>query len=130
MIFSAKSQSLSLSLLSSSTSLSPFTSPCSLRREFLGSTHFSRPPGNLRYRRKWKNLGFHIHSPKLLVKASISSQSIVLLISVVTVSAITAAYLNYCQRNKNKSKQVILLSIAFCSSVFHVHCVVLLLKFI
>ncbi|KAK1352318.1 pentatricopeptide repeat-containing protein MRL1, chloroplastic, partial [Heracleum sosnowskyi] len=104
MIFSAKSQSLSL--LSSSTSLSPFTSPCSLRRDFLGSSHFSRPPGNLRYRRKWKKLGFHIHSPKLVVKASISSQSIVLLISVVTVSAIAAAYLNYCQRNKKKAKEI------------------------
>lgn len=105
MIFSAKSQSLSL--LSSSTSLSPFTSPCSLRRDFLGSGHFSRPPGNLRYRRKWKKLGFHIHSPKLVVKASISPQSVVLLISVVTVSAFAAAYLNYCQRKKNNSKEVI-----------------------
>ncbi|KAL8096830.1 hypothetical protein AgCh_030066 [Apium graveolens] len=104
MIFSAKSQSLSL--LSSSTSLSPFTSPCSLRRQFLGSGHFSRPPGNLRYRKKWKKLGFHIHSPKLVVRASISSQSIVLFISVVTVSAIAAAYLNYCQRNKTKSKEI------------------------
>ncbi|XP_017258104.2 pentatricopeptide repeat-containing protein MRL1, chloroplastic isoform X1 [Daucus carota subsp. sativus] len=100
MIFSPKSQTLSL--LSSSNSA--FTSPCSLRRQFVGSGHIFRPPGNLCYRKKWKKkkrIGFDIDASRgrlVVVKASISSQSIVVLIAVVAVSAITAAYLNYRQR--------------------------------
>lgn len=118
MSFSAKSQTLPLvsSTQLSSSSSSYFLSPCrigSLRREFLGSGHNLRPPG-LRYRRKWKKLGFHVHSPRLILRASLSSQSMFVLVSVVTVSALTAVYLNYFHRKKEVKEVFIVMFFFLC----------------
>ncbi|XP_059654043.1 pentatricopeptide repeat-containing protein MRL1, chloroplastic isoform X2 [Cornus florida] len=95
---SSNSQALSLISWTPLSSTSPYSLSRSrvrsLRREFLGCGRNLRPPG-LRSRRKCKKLGFHIHSPRFLFKASFDLQSIVVVVAVVTVSALTIVYLNY-----------------------------------
>uniref|UniRef100_A0A5B7AR55 PROP1-like PPR domain-containing protein n=1 Tax=Davidia involucrata TaxID=16924 RepID=A0A5B7AR55_DAVIN len=99
--FSAKPQTLSvISCTPLSSSSSYLVSPSglqSLRREFIGCGHNLRPPG-LRCRRTCKKLGFHIQSPRFLFRASLDSQSIPVVVAVVTVSALTVIYLNYSKR--------------------------------
>ncbi|KAE9448215.1 hypothetical protein C3L33_19882, partial [Rhododendron williamsianum] len=103
--FSAKSHSLSVASLPSASS-----PPCSsslrpvLRREFLGCGHNLRPPGLLRSNRKCKELlGLRIRSPRFLVRASLDSQSSLLVVTVVTVSALAFVSLSYSGRKKRKN---------------------------
>ncbi|KAA8536026.1 hypothetical protein F0562_028504 [Nyssa sinensis] len=104
---SANPQTLSLISCApfSSTSSSLLSPPRfrSLRREFLGCGHNLRPPG-LRSRRKCKKLGFHIQSPRFLFRASLDSQATIVVVAVVTVSALTVVYLNYSKRKQNVKK--------------------------
>ncbi|CAK9175494.1 unnamed protein product [Ilex paraguariensis] len=96
--FSAKCQALSLI---SCAPLYSFLSPRgvrSLRREFLGCGHSLRPPG-LRSPRKCKKLGFHIHSPRFFFRASLDSQSVLVVVTVVMVSALTVVYLSHSKRH-------------------------------
>ncbi|KAK3028636.1 hypothetical protein RJ639_037816 [Escallonia herrerae] len=87
------SSSSSLSLLSSCRVRS------SLRRDFLGCGRNLSPPG-LRSHKRCKKLGFYVHSPRLIVKASLDPQSMILVVSVVTVSALTVLYLNSTRRRQ------------------------------
>ncbi|XP_057511939.1 pentatricopeptide repeat-containing protein MRL1, chloroplastic-like [Actinidia eriantha] len=93
---SAKSQTLSLisfHRLSSSSRSSSFLYPARigwLRREFI--VHRSR--------RRCKNLGFCIRTPRFIFRASLDSQSTLLVVGVVTVSALTVFFLNHFRRKK------------------------------
>ncbi|XP_052185351.1 pentatricopeptide repeat-containing protein MRL1, chloroplastic isoform X2 [Diospyros lotus] len=102
----AKSQSLSL-ISFPPPSPSPSSSRIrTLRREFLGCGHNLRPPGLFSLRRCSK-LGLHCRSHRFLVRASLDAQSVVLVVSVVTLSVLTVVFLNYSQRKKNSGKEVL-----------------------
>ncbi|XAR72741.1 hypothetical protein NMG60_11019482 [Bertholletia excelsa] len=94
--FSPKPLALSLSPLTPSAACSYPLCPYgarSFRREFLGCGHNLRPPG-LRSRRKCKKLGFHLHTPRLLIRASVDSQSALVVVAMVTISAFTVVFVN------------------------------------
>ncbi|XP_027112098.1 pentatricopeptide repeat-containing protein MRL1, chloroplastic isoform X1 [Coffea arabica] len=101
---------MELSLSSSiSSPFSSFRSPgchCAplLRKEFLGSGHNLRPPG-LRFRRQCRKLGFrfHFHSRNFLLRASLDSHSVVLVVAVtaVAVSAFILVFHSYSKRRNN-----------------------------
>ncbi|CAL5402224.1 unnamed protein product [Camellia sinensis] len=103
---SAKSQSLSLisfpTLSSSYCSSSSLLCPSrfrSLPRQFLGL----RPPG-LPSRRKCKKLGLHIRSPRFLFRASLDSHSTLIVVALVTVSALAVVFVNYSKRKKKQTR--------------------------
>ncbi|OWM80353.1 hypothetical protein CDL15_Pgr019633 [Punica granatum] len=103
--FTAKPQSLTLS---SGAPLSP-TKLRLLRREFLGSSHKLRRPGGLRSRRKCRKLSLlQLQSPpSFLVRASLGPNSaLVVVVAVVTLSAICVYYFNQYARKKKNAKQV------------------------
>lgn len=105
--FTAKTHSLSVTSLpsASSSSCSPSLRP--VRREFLGCGHNLRSPsGLLRSHRKLckEELGrIQIRSPRFLVRASLDSQSSLLVVTVVTFSALTLVSLNFSERKKRKN---------------------------
>ncbi|MCD7467155.1 hypothetical protein HAX54_004430 [Datura stramonium] len=107
-IFSPKHHTLSL------VSCSPISSslvprrlrPPSLRHQFLsGSTHYLRPPG-LRSRRRCQNVGFQFgaHTSRFVLRASFDSQAVVVVASVVTISALTIVFFEFSKRNANAKK--------------------------
>ncbi|KAL3515069.1 hypothetical protein ACH5RR_021971 [Cinchona calisaya] len=111
---------LSLSVISPCTPISSFLSPscrCGVRllvrKEFLGSSHNLRPPG-FRSPRQREKLGFRFHfqSGKFLLRASLDSQSIVLVVVVTAVAvsaALIAVFQNYSKtRTYAKDKEFIL----------------------
>lgn len=87
------------------TPLSSFSSNLrSIRREFLGCSRTLRPPaGTLRSRRKQRKLGLRVHSPRFIFRASLESHSSVLIIvvAVVTFSAVSVVLFNRYRRKKN-----------------------------
>ncbi|XP_058213156.1 pentatricopeptide repeat-containing protein MRL1, chloroplastic [Rhododendron vialii] len=102
--FSAKSHSLSVTSLPSASSPPCSSSLRPVRREFLGCGHNLRPPGLLRSNRKCKELlGLQMRSPRFLVRASLDSQSSLLVVTVVTVSALAFVSLSYSDRTKRKN---------------------------
>ncbi|KAF3434611.1 hypothetical protein FNV43_RR21696 [Rhamnella rubrinervis] len=97
--FSAKPQILNLfsctpfSSSSSSASLSPSKLRC-IRSEFFGCGHNLRPPEGLRSRRRNRKSGTYSHSPRFLFRASLGSHSVLVVVAVVTISAVSIVYLN------------------------------------
>ncbi|OWM80355.1 hypothetical protein CDL15_Pgr019635 [Punica granatum] len=87
-------------------------SPAKLRlllREFLGNSHKLRRPGGLRSRRKCRKLSLlQLQSPpSLLVRSSFGPNSaLVVVVAVVTLSAISVYYFNRYARKMKNAKQV------------------------
>lgn len=103
--FSAKPQILTLI---SCTPLSSHSRP--LRREFLGSGHNLRPPGFLHSRRKQRNSSsslpcHHSRSSRFVLRASLGSQPVLIVVAVFSVSAASFVFWNYLN-SKKKSKEV------------------------
>nr|XP_023891547.1 pentatricopeptide repeat-containing protein MRL1, chloroplastic-like [Quercus suber]POE61815.1 pentatricopeptide repeat-containing protein mrl1, chloroplastic [Quercus suber] len=76
----------------------------SIRREFLGSTQTPRP---LRFRtnhRRTKLGLLQFQSPQFLTRASLDSRSVLIVVAVVTFSAISVFFLNR-YRRKNNDRQ-------------------------
>ncbi|XP_019241504.1 PREDICTED: pentatricopeptide repeat-containing protein MRL1, chloroplastic-like, partial [Nicotiana attenuata] len=99
-IFSPKPHTLSL------ISCSPISSSLIPRRRqcLFGSSHNNlRPPGFLRSRRKCRNIGFQFsaHSSRFVLRASLDSQSVVVVAAVVTISALTIIFFEFSKRNAN-----------------------------
>ncbi|PHT41855.1 Pentatricopeptide repeat-containing protein MRL1, chloroplastic [Capsicum baccatum] len=93
-IFSPKPHALSL------LSCSPI--PPRLPHQFLsGSSHYLRPPPRLRSRRRCRNIGFQFgaRTSRFVLKASLDSQTVVVVASVVTISALTVVFLEFSKRN-------------------------------
>ncbi|KAF7810816.1 pentatricopeptide repeat-containing protein MRL1, chloroplastic [Senna tora] len=89
---------------------SPFSLPNlrSIRTHFLGSSHNLRPPGRLRSARdKCKKLRLlHHHSPHFIFRASLSSHSIIVVVTLVTLSAVSLFYYSLNKRKKD-SKEIL-----------------------
>ncbi|XP_027355994.1 pentatricopeptide repeat-containing protein MRL1, chloroplastic isoform X2 [Abrus precatorius] len=89
------------------TSRSP-TSFFTLRTHFLGSVHTLRPPPppsasapSLRTRNKCNKLGFlRFHSPRFVFKASLHSPSVIVVVIVVTLSAVSLLHFTLNRRKK------------------------------
>lgn len=100
MSFSAKPQPLAL--------ISCMPHSRSFRRDFVGCPHTLRPlAGGLRSLRKSRNLagagGRQNPQSRLLIKASLDSQSILVFVAVVTFSAASVVYLNRTLKPKKSS---------------------------
>ncbi|KAH7518493.1 pentatricopeptide repeat-containing protein MRL1, chloroplastic [Ziziphus jujuba] len=103
--FSAKPQILTLfsynHFASTSSSLSP-SKLRSIRSEFLGCGHNLRPPGGLlRYRRRNGKLGPYFYSTRFRFRASLTSHSVLVVVAVVTFSAVSIFYWNRFRSKKN-----------------------------
>ncbi|CAN4112509.1 unnamed protein product [Withania somnifera] len=88
------------SLLSCSP-VSPSLITPRLPHQFLSrSSHYLRPPG-LRSRRGCRDIGFQFgtHKSRFVLKASLGSQTVVLIASVVTISALTIVFFDFSKRN-------------------------------
>ncbi|XP_075094203.1 pentatricopeptide repeat-containing protein MRL1, chloroplastic isoform X2 [Nicotiana tabacum] len=99
-IFSPKPHTLSL------ISCSPISSSLIPRRHqcLSGSIQNNlRSPGLLRLRRKCRNIGFQFsaHSSRFVLRASLDSQSVVVVAAVVTISALTIIFFEFSKRNAN-----------------------------
>ncbi|GMY34935.1 pentatricopeptide repeat-containing protein MRL1, chloroplastic isoform X2 [Fagus crenata] len=102
--FSSNPQTLTL------ISCTPFSSSSKLRsihRQFLGSAHTLRPPTSAtllrsRTNHRRRKLGLlRFQSPRFLVRASLDSRSVLVVVAVVTFSAVSVFFLNHYRRNKN-----------------------------
>ncbi|KAL5561118.1 hypothetical protein UlMin_030865 [Ulmus minor] len=93
-----------LALLSSSTSLSP-SSLRSIRRPFLGCGHNLRPPGRLRSRKRYRNSWSYSQNPRFVVRASLVSHSVLVVVAAVTFSAASIFYFHRLRR-KNNAREV------------------------
>ncbi|XWS55041.1 hypothetical protein CRYUN_Cryun10bG0140900 [Craigia yunnanensis] len=63
-----------------------------ISRQFLGFTHTLRPPGGASLRKKHKNLGFLcLQSPRFIVRASIETNLVLVVIGVTALSALSLA---------------------------------------
>ncbi|CAA7016549.1 unnamed protein product [Microthlaspi erraticum] len=94
------------------TSYSPVILPASslrsIRADFLGSCHTLRPPHHLRTRAgKRKSGRSSIRSPRLVVRASIDSGLILVVVAVTAFSAIAFAYCQYTFRKRKISDEVV-----------------------
>lgn len=109
---SISSMEISLSSSNHCTLTLTSRSPCGLRAirtQFLGCSHNLRPPGGIRSTRnnkcKKKLQLLHLHySPRFAFKASLGSHSIIVIVTLFTLSAVS---LFYYRRRKKSSKQVI-----------------------
>ncbi|KGN61889.1 pentatricopeptide repeat-containing protein MRL1, chloroplastic [Cucumis sativus] len=72
-----------------------------VRRQFLGSSHNLRPPDALRSRRRCRNLGLFVQSPRCILRATFSSNPVLIVVAVVTFSAVSFIYMNLNRRKKN-----------------------------
>ncbi|XP_028767985.1 pentatricopeptide repeat-containing protein MRL1, chloroplastic [Neltuma alba] len=97
-----------LSLTSRSPSAFSLSDLRSIRAQFLGRSHSLRPPGCVRSRHnKCKKLRLlQPHSPRFLFKASLSSYSVVVGVTLVTLSAVYLFYYNHIKRKK-KPKEIL-----------------------
>lgn len=96
-----------LTLTSYSPVILPASSLRSIRRDFLGCCHSLRPP-HLRTRAgKRKSSRSSIRSPRLIVRASIDSGLILVVVAVTAFSAIAFAYCHNNFRKKKSSEKVI-----------------------
>lgn len=102
---SLSSNHYTLSLASRSSSAFSLSNLRSIRTRFLGCSHNLRPPGGIRSsRNKCKKLQLlHLHSPRFIFKASLSSHSIIVVVTLVTLSVVSLFY--FSKRKKN-SKEV------------------------
>ncbi|KAM3743318.1 hypothetical protein ACB098_07G135700 [Castanea mollissima] len=90
-------------------SCTPFSSSSSsklrsIRREFLGSTQTLRPLRSRTNHRRTKLGLLQFQSPKFLIRASLHSRSVLVLVAVVTFSAVSVFFLNRCRRKNNDSE--------------------------
>ncbi|CAN4107407.1 unnamed protein product [Withania somnifera] len=97
-IFSPKTHALSLASCSpiSSSLITP-----RLPHQFLSrSSHYLRPP-RLRYSRRCRNIGFQFrsHTCRFVLKASLDSQTFVVIASVVAISALTVVFFEFAKRD-------------------------------
>ncbi|XP_047324853.1 pentatricopeptide repeat-containing protein MRL1, chloroplastic-like [Impatiens glandulifera] len=104
--FCARSQTLSLvyvnSLLPSHSSFSPVS--CLRSLDFPVNARIFKPP-DFRYRRKCRNLLFRFHSPRFMIKASLHSQSH-LILATITISAFAVVMFVRCQSKKINISEV------------------------
>ncbi|KAI4297594.1 hypothetical protein L6164_037479 [Bauhinia variegata] len=64
-----------------------------------------RPAGALRSRKKCEKLGLlRVHSPRFIFKASVDSQSTIVIVIAVTLSAVSLFYFGYSRRKRNAKK--------------------------
>lgn len=103
--FSSKPQILTLfscnHFSSTSSSLSP-SKLRSIRSEFLGFGHNLRPPGGLlRSRRRNRKSGPYFYSTRFRFRASLTSHSVLVVVAVVTFSAVSIFYWNRFRPKKN-----------------------------
>ncbi|XP_061342102.1 pentatricopeptide repeat-containing protein MRL1, chloroplastic [Gastrolobium bilobum] len=86
---------------SSSSSSSPSFSLSTLRTQFLGCAHSLRPPPPLRSRNKCNKLGLlRLHSPSFVFKASFHSHSAIVVVIIVTLSAVSFLHFTLNKRKK------------------------------
>ncbi|KAJ7967220.1 Pentatricopeptide repeat [Quillaja saponaria] len=99
----AKHQSLTLtSCIPLSSSFLSSSNLRSIRRQFVGCGHNLRPLGGLRSRRKYKKVGLlHIQPPRFVFRASLDSHSILVVVAIVTFSAVSLLYFNHNKRKKS-----------------------------
>ncbi|XP_010447032.1 PREDICTED: pentatricopeptide repeat-containing protein MRL1, chloroplastic isoform X2 [Camelina sativa] len=100
-----------LTLTSYSPVILPASSLRSIRRDFLGCCHSLRPSSphnNLRTRSGKRNSrrSYYTRSPRLVVRASIDSGLILVVVAVTTFSAIAFAYCHNSFRKRNSSDKV------------------------
>ncbi|KAG6605010.1 Pentatricopeptide repeat-containing protein MRL1, chloroplastic, partial [Cucurbita argyrosperma subsp. sororia] len=86
--------------LNSSSSFS-YTRLRFVRRQFLGSSHNLRPPDVLRSRRRCRKVGFLVQSPRCMFRAAFTSNPVLIVVAVVTFSAVSFIYMNLNKRKKN-----------------------------
>ncbi|GLT70764.1 hypothetical protein SLA2020_428240 [Shorea laevis] len=101
---SSKLQTLTLIPCSTPISSSFSSNLRSIRRDFLGCAHALRQPaGTLRSRRKQSKLVLRVQSPRFLFRASLGSHSsaLVVVVAVVTFSAVSVVVFNRYRRKKN-----------------------------
>lgn len=91
------------------TSYSPVILPAStLRRDFLGCCHSLRPSPHLRTRAGKRNSRrSYTRSPRLVVRASLDSGLILVIVAVTAFSAIAFAYCHNTFRKRKSSDEVI-----------------------
>ncbi|KAK7854822.1 pentatricopeptide repeat-containing protein mrl1 [Quercus suber] len=90
-------------------SCTPFSSSSSsklrsIRREFLGSTQTLRPLRSRNNHRRTKLGLLQFQSPKFLIRASLDSRSVLVVVAVVTFSAVSVFFLNRYRRKNNDSE--------------------------
>uniref|UniRef100_A0A7N2MZ56 Uncharacterized protein n=1 Tax=Quercus lobata TaxID=97700 RepID=A0A7N2MZ56_QUELO len=90
-------------------SCTPFSSSTSsklrsIRREFLGYTQTLRPLRSRTNHRRRKLGLLQFQSPKFLVQASLDSRSVLVVVAVVTFSAVSVFFLNRYRRKNNDSE--------------------------
>ncbi|KAG8644008.1 hypothetical protein MANES_11G088413v8 [Manihot esculenta] len=102
--FSAKSHSLNLISGAQISALSCAKS--SIRKEFLGCSHNLRPPGGPIRGSKCRKLRIRRNqSQRFLINASFGSDSVLVVVAVSTISALSFAYLNQQLTNRNTNKR-------------------------
>lgn len=110
MRLTAKPQTLTLFSSSPSLSTSKFRS---IRKEFLGCGQNLTSPGTIRSRRRNRNSGLHSHSSRFIFKASLSSNSVLIVVGLVTLSAVSVVYYLSRVKSKNISVEVTILTSGF-----------------
>ena len=90
-------------------SCTPFSSSSSfklrsIRREFLGSTQTLRPLRSRTNHRRRKLGLLQFQSPKFLIRASLDSRSVLIVVAVVTFSVVSVFFLNRYRRKNNDSE--------------------------
>lgn len=102
-VFSSKPQSLTFNPclpLNSSSSFS-YSRLRFVRRQFLGCSHNLRPPDALRSRPRCRKLGLLVQSPRCIFRATLSSNPVLIVVAVLTFSAVSFIYVNFNRRKKN-----------------------------
>ena len=101
--FSSKPQSLMFNpcLLVNSSSSFSYSRLRFVRRQFLGGGHNLRPPDSLRTRRRCRKVGLFVQSPRYIFRATLSSNPALIVVAVVTFSAVSFIYMQLSRRKKN-----------------------------
>lgn len=122
---SSKLQTLTLIPCSTPISSSFSSNLRSIRRDFLGCAHALRQPaGTLRSRRKQSKLVLRVQSPRFLFRASLGSHSsaLVVVVAVVTFSAVSVVVFNRYRRKKNDGEVRELRIVHFENSILWILC--------
>ncbi|KAF5727843.1 putative Pentatricopeptide repeat-containing protein [Tripterygium wilfordii] len=88
----------------STTPIASLSSIRSVRREFLGYGHNLRPPSALRLGRKCSKLGLRNRSRRFYLKASLESDSVVVVVAVTAFTAFSIAWLNHYFKIRNSAE--------------------------
>ncbi|KAG7010874.1 Pentatricopeptide repeat-containing protein MRL1, chloroplastic [Cucurbita argyrosperma subsp. argyrosperma] len=101
--FSSKPQSLMFNpcLPVNSSSSFSYSRLRFVRRQFLGGGHNLRPPDSLRTRRKCRKAGLFVQSPRYIFRATLSSNPALIVVAVITFSAVSFIYMQLNRRKKN-----------------------------